>query len=108
MTKTASQKKKKNRLTARFYSILITTGILVTIGLFFWQSTQAQIPNLHGWESIEVMSFGQTHNITLEFEFVYSEDIAPTLVVNQSIPPGAAIVENMTLIIEISKGIEVR
>jgi len=108
MAEQKQKKKKKNRLTARFYSIFLSIGILAVIGYFFWQRTHVQIPNLHGWAATEVMDFGQAHHITIEFEFVYSHDMAPTLVVSQSIPPGTPITEDMELIVEISKGIEVR
>ena len=99
---------KKSRLTARFFSILLSIGIIVVIGYFFWRRTHTQIPNLHGWYATEAMAFGRIHNIDITFEFVYSIDMAPTLVVSQSIPPGSAITEDIELIIEISKGIEVR
>jgi len=103
-----AQHRKKNRLTARFFSVLLTIGIIVVIGYFFWQRTHIQIPNLHGWYSAEVIDFGRTHSISIEFEFVYCADMAPTLVVSQSIAPGTTITDDMELLIEISKGIEVR
>jgi beta-lactam-binding protein with PASTA domain len=81
---------------------------MATIGYFFWQITNTQIPNLHGWASTEVLGFARNHNIEIDFQFIYSTDMAPTLVVSQSIPPGTAITEEMQLIIEISKGVEVR
>jgi len=108
MAKQQQRRKRKYRLTARFFSLIFSIAIIVVVSTFFWRRTNVQIPNLHGWESTEVMEFGQTHNISIQFEFVYSTDMAPTLVVNQSVPPGTAITEGIELIIEISKGIEVR
>jgi len=101
-------KRKKNFVRARFFSMILSIFILGVIGFFFWRATQLQIPNLHGWESTEVLAFANKHNIEIEFEFVYSIEMAPTLVMRQSVPPGTAITEGMQLAIEISKGVEVR
>jgi len=108
MAKQKSENRKKRRLTARFFSVLLTMGIIFVVGYFFWQQTHTQVPNLHGWHATEVMDFGQTHQIELIFEFVYSSEMAPTLVVRQSVAPGSLITEDMALLVEISKGIEVR
>ena len=108
MQKQQQVRKKKNRITARFFSIIFSISIIAVIGYFFWQSTNPRMPNLHGWESTEVLNFARVHEIELEFEFVYSNNMAPTLVISQTIPPGTAITEGMLLRIEISKGIEVR
>ena len=66
------------------------------------------MPNLHGWESTEVLNFARDHDIEIQFEFIYSSDMAPTLVISQSVGPGTPITEGMRLTVEISKGIEVR
>jgi len=101
-------RKKKNRITARFFSLFFSLFIIGAIGYFFWQTTHRQIPNLHGWESTEVLDFARNHHIEINFEFIYSNDMAPTLVFSQSVPPGTAITEGMRLTVEISKGVEVR
>ena len=108
MQKQQPVRRKKNRIRARFFSLFFSIFIMIVIGYFFWQSMNAQIPNLHGWESIEVLHFGRNHEIEINFEFIYSNDLAPTLVVSQSLPPGTAITEGMRLTVEISKGVEVR
>jgi len=108
MQEQQSVRRKKNRIRARFFSIVFSIFIMAAIGYFFWQTTQIQIPNLHGWESTEVLDFARGHHIEIEFEFVYSRDMAPTLVVSQSVPPGTAITAGMHLTVEISKGVEVR
>ena len=101
-------RKNKNRVRARFYSIFLSFLIILAIGYFFWQATNTQIPNLHGWESTEVLNFGKNHDIEINFEFIYSTDMPPTLVVSQSVPPGTAITEDLSFTVEISKGVEVR
>lgn len=101
-------RRRKNRLKARFFSIFLSLFILAMIGYFFWQTTHPQIPNLHGWSSTEVLDFGKDHEMDIQFEFIYSRDVAPTLVISQSIPPRTAISEGMDLTVEISKGVEVR
>lgn len=100
--------KRKKRFRARFFSIFLTIFICVVIGYFFWQTTHSQIPNLHGWSSTEVLDFSRENYINLEIEFIYSNEVAPTLVISQSIPPRTAITEGMDLTIEVSKGIEVQ
>ena len=101
-------RKKKTRIKPRFFSIILSIFIMAAIGYFFWQTTNIQIPNLHGWESVEVLEFAREHDIQIHFEFIYTGDMAPTLVVSQSVPPGTDIVPGMHLTVEISKGIEVR
>ena len=66
------------------------------------------MPNLYGWESVRVLDFARDHNIEVQVEFIYSNDMAPTLVISQSIQPGTTITEGMSLTVEISKGIKVR
>ena len=101
------QRRKKVRFKARFYTI-VATFIMLIIGLIFWRSAGNSIPNLHGWESNAVVHFARDNNIDIEFEFSYSSDVAPTLVIGQSIAPGTNLNEVHELIIEVSKGIEVQ
>lgn len=101
-------RKTRNHVKARFYSVILSILIIVTIGYFFWQAMNTQIPNLHGWESTKVLDFGKEHDIEINFEFIYSNDMAPTRVLSQSVPPGTAITEGMSFTVEISKGVEVR
>jgi len=108
MQKQQPVRRKKHRIRARFFSIFFTILIITAIGYFFWQTTNTQIPNLHGWESTEVLDFGNNHSIEINFEFIYSNDMAPTLVISQSVPPGTVITDGMSLTVEISKGVEVR
>jgi len=108
MQKQQLARRRKNRLKARFFSLFLTILIITVIGYFFWQTTNTTMPNLHGWESIEVLDFARDHNIEIQVEFIYSNDIAPTLIISQSIPPRTVITEGMTLNVEISKGVEVR
>jgi len=109
MQKQHSARRKRNRVRARFFSLFFTILIVAVIGYFFWKTTTSMhLPNLHGWKSCEVLDFAKDHNIEVHFEFVYSPDIAPTLVMSQSAPPRTAITEGMSLSIQISKGIEVR
>jgi len=108
MQKKSVKRKKKNRLRARFYSILVTLLIIISAGYFFWQVTNTQVPNLHGWESVDVLNFGHDHNVLINFEFVYSNDVAPTRVVSQSVLPGATITEDLQITVEISKGVEIK
>ena len=108
MQKQQQAKRKKSRIRLRFFSILLFILIIAVIGYYFWQTTNRGIPNLHGWESIEVLNFANNHNIDIHFEFVYSNNMAPTLVISQSVPPGTIITEGMSLTVEISKGIRVR
>jgi len=100
-------RRKKIRLRARFYTIVATLVMLI-IGLFFLRSTNTNLPNLHGWESNAVVQFAREHGIDVEFEFSYSTDVAPTLVIGQSVAPGTNLDEVDALIIEVSKGIEVQ
>ena len=100
-------RRKKNRVKARFFSLFLTILIISVVGYLYWQTTNTRIPNLHGWESTEVLNFAKEHNIEIEVEFIYSNIMAPTLVISQSIPPRTAITEGMVLIIEVSKGVEV-
>jgi len=102
------KRRKKVRLTARFYTIVSTFFIMVLITLFFWRNPNTQIPNLHGWESAAVLEFAREHDINVEFAFSYSETIAPTLVISQSVVPRTRIETGMRLVVEVSKGIEVR
>ena len=108
MQKHKQVRRKKNRIRARFFSLFITILIISVIGYFYWQTTNTRIPNLHGWESTDVLDFAKDHNIEIEVEFVYSNNLAPTLVISQSISPGTDITEGMILSIEVSKGVEVR
>jgi len=100
-------RRKKVRLRARFYTIM-ATFIMLIIGLIFWRSNNNSIPNLHGWDSSEVVRFANDHNINVEFEFSYSNTVAPTLVIGQSVAPGTNLNGVHELIVEVSKGIEVR
>ncbi|MCL1991148.1 MAG: hypothetical protein FWG67_09700 [Defluviitaleaceae bacterium] len=109
MTKKGHIRKKRRRVVkTRLFSLLFTIGIVITLGYFFWQTRRPHLPNLHGWAATEVMAFGDRHHINVQFEFVYAEDVAPTLVVSQSLPPRTRLVAGLNLVIEISKGIEVR
>jgi len=101
-------KKKQTAIKARILSILLTCVILGMIVYFFWQPEGSHLPNLHGWQSTDVLDFARRHDIDLDIAFSYSQDMAPTLVISQSLPPGEAITEGMTLVVEISKGVEVR
>jgi len=108
MQEQQTTRKKKTRITARFFSLFFSLLIIGVVGYFFWQTTQRQIPNLHGWESVAVLDFARSHHIEVYFEFIYSNEMAPTLVLSQSVSPGVAITEGMRLTVEVSKGIEVR
>ena len=108
MQKQQLMQRKKNQIRSRFFSILLSVLIMGVIGYFFWQTTHMGMPNLHGWESIEVLNFARNHHIDIHFEFIYSSEMAPTLVISQSVQPGSAITEGMSLIVEISKGIKVK
>lgn len=101
-------RKKKNRVRARFFSLFLTILIITVIGYFFWQTTVERMPNLHGWESAQVLDFARDHNIEVLVDFIYTNDMVPTLVVSQSISPRTDITEGMSLRVEISKGVEVR
>ena len=101
-------RRKKVRFKPRFYTIIATFLIVLIIIIFLWRSGSNRIPNLHGWESSAVLDFVRANNINVEFEFIYSSEVAPTLVINQSVTPGTSIHEVSTLIIQVSKGIEVR
>ena len=103
-----SARRKRNRIRARFFSLILIISIIAVIGYFFWQTTSEQMPNLHGWESAEVLNFARDNEIEVHFEFIYSTDMAPTLVMSQSIPPRTILTEDMSLSVEISKGVEVR
>ena len=108
MQKSKPVRRRRNRVRARFFSLFLTILIISVIGYFYWQTTNTRIPNLHGWESTEVLEFAREHNIEIEVEFIYSNDMAPTLVIGQSIPPQTDITDGMVLEIEVSKGFEVR
>jgi len=108
MQKQHLPRRRRNRVRARFFSLLLTISIVAVIGYFFLQTTGMHLPNLHGWEAREVLDFARNNNIEVQFEFTYSDSVAPTLVISQSEPPRTAITEGMSLSIEISKGIEVR
>ena len=100
-------RRKKVRFRARFYTI-VATFIMLIVGLIFWRSNNNSIPNLHGWDSSAVVDFARENSIVVEFEFSYSNSVAPTLVIGQSVAPGTKLNEVRTLIVEVSKGIEVR
>lgn len=102
------KRRKKTRATARFYTIIATFLIIVFTTIFLFFSGNNQIPNLHGWQSVDVIRFADDNDIEIEFEFIYSSEIAPTLVISQSVAPGTNINEVSRLTIQISKGIEVR
>jgi len=108
MQEQQSTRKKKTRITARFFLLFFSLVIISVIGYFFWQTTQRQLPNLHGWESTAVLDFASSHHIDVYFEFIYSNDMAPTRILSQSVPPRTAIAEGMRLTVEVSKGVEVR
>jgi len=101
-------RKKKKRIRARFFSVILTVLITIFIISFFFRSNQSQLPNLRGWESVDVLRFAQEFEIDVSVVFVYTHEIAPTKVVSQSLAPGTPITEIIELIIEVSKGIEVR
>ena len=101
-------KRKKVRFTSRFYTIMATFFIMLLATVYFWHVSSSRMPNLHGWESNTVLEFAEEHNIEVEFEFNYSNDVAPALVIGQSVTPGTAISEVQNLIVEVSLGIEVR
>lgn len=105
--KSFQPRRKKVRFRARFYTIMATFIILIT-GLIFWRTGVNSIPNLHGWESSAVARFARDNNIDVEFEFSYSNEVAPALVISQSVTPGTNLNQVRELIIEVSKGIEVR
>ena len=108
MQKQQLVRKKKNRVRARFFSLFISILIIAVIGYFLWQTTSERMPNLHGWESAQVLDFARDHNIEVQVDFIYTDDIMPALVVSQSVSPRTNITEGMSLKVEISKGVEVR
>jgi len=109
MQKKTTKKKTRTRLTAKTYSILLSTIIIIIIGLFFLRRNQSsQMPNFHGWYSKDVIEFASDFGFIVEYDFVYSETVAPTRVISQTVNPGTQITPNLYLFIEISKGREVR
>ena len=75
---------------------------------FVWYRNQNRLPNLHGWASTDVLAFAEDNNIEVVFEFVYSDTVAPTLVSNQGVQPGTMMYDDLFLMVEISKGVQVR
>jgi len=80
----------------------------VLLGNFLLNQNANQLPNLHGWTTSEVLAFANEHQIHIEFEYVFSDTVAPTLVSEQHVSPGTLIEENMVIVIAISKGVEIR
>jgi len=100
--------KKKAKFRPRFFSLILMMAIIVLSVYFMWYGNRDQLPNLHGWASTDVLAFAGENEIEVAFEFVYSDTIAPTLVSGQDVQPGTVITDQMVVVVEISKGIQVR
>lgn len=100
--------KKKVKLRPRFYSMFLTMAIIISTVYLLWYSNRNQLPNLHGWASIDVVTLARTHDIEVTFKFVYSDTVAPTRVTSQSVQPGTLMADDMVVTVEISKGIKVK
>lgn len=107
-TNTAPVRRKKNRIRPRFYSIILSLLIFITVGIFIRHHLHLTVPNFHGWEGADVIEFAQIHQIQVNFTFVYDEQMSPTKVTGQSVAPRTELTADMVIDIEISKGIEVR
>ena len=100
--------KSRLKIKLRFFSLLSVTVIIAIFFYFLWVQFRNQLPNLHGWTSTDVLTFAQDNDIHITFEFSYSNKVAPSLVSGQSVNPGTQITDDMIVVVEISKGIQVR
>ena len=100
--------KKKARFRPRFFSIVLMMAIMILSVYFVWYGQRNQLPNLHGWASTDMLAFARDHEIEITVEFVYSDTVSPTLVSGQDVQPGTMMTDQMVVVVEISKGIEVR
>ena len=100
--------KKKWRLTPRFFSLLLVLFIVFFSVYFLWHANRNQLPNLHGWEARDAWAFAEENDLEMVFEFVFSPTVAPTLVSDQSVRPGTPLEAGMVVVVEISKGVDVR
>ena len=100
--------KRRAKLKPRFFSMILMLVIFVLSIYLVWYSNRNQLPNLHGWPSTDVLAFAREHEVEVMFEFVYSDTIAPTLVSGQSHQPGTVMNDELVVVVEISKGIQVR
>lgn len=100
--------KRKVKLRPRFFSMILMIAIMSLSVYFAWYGNRNQLPNLHGWASVDVLTFASDNDIEITVEFVYSDRVAPTLVSSQSVQPGTIIHDNMAVTVEVSKGVKVR
>lgn len=101
------KKKKKYRLTAKFYCWIFLFGIIgvLSVNLNHFINSQT-IPNFHGWTAEEVMEYDEKNeNITVIYDLVYSYDILQNRVMDQSIKPRTMIGKDpLVITVTVSKG----
>ena len=102
--------RKRYKLKPRFFCIIIS--FLIIIGGIYKISGSVQaneLPNFYGWDAEAIMTFEEEHpNLSIIYEFVYSETVRPTRVINQSIQPGIELGDSPLIItVQISKGLPV-
>jgi beta-lactam-binding protein with PASTA domain len=100
--------KRRVRFRHRFFSMILMIIISVLVVYLVWYQKRNQLPSLHGWASSDVLIFARDNDIEIVFEFVYSDTVSPSLVSGQSVQPGTIINDDMVVVVEISKGIQVR
>lgn len=103
-------KKKRIRLKPRFY-LIVFLMLLAGATLFHVLTAdhQSQMPSMLGWTTDEVLEFESRHpEISIIFDFDYSDQVLPARVMSQSIAPGTTIGPHpLVMQVEISKGTRV-
>ena len=101
------KKRKKYRLNARFYCLVLSLGIIVALFMNVSATLRLNtIPNFHGWSTKKVMQYEKDHeNILMIYDLEYSYDVIQNCVIEQSIKPRTKISNDpLILTLKVSKG----
>ncbi len=101
------KKRKKYRLNARFYCLMLSLFIIIALVINVGATLRLDtIPNFHGWSTNKVMQYEKEHeNILMIYELEYSYDVLQNCVIEQSIKPRTAISNDpLILTLKVSKG----